>query len=144
MKKLVAATLLSTLSMISFAAEHQVKMLNNGKEGAMVFEPSYLKIEKGDTVKFIKVDPSHNSASVIVPPGATPWKGKIDEEIVVKPDQEGIYVYVCDPHKMMAMAGVIQVGAPTNLEEARKESEKLSKTFVMNKDRLQKAFAQVK
>lgn len=144
MKKLVAAAVLSTLTMITYAAEHQVKMLNSGKDGAMVFEPSYLKIEKGDTVKFIKTDPSHNSVSVIVPQGATQWKGKIDEEIVVKPEQEGVYVYVCEPHKMMAMVGVIQVGAPTNLEEARKESEKLSKTFVMNKDRLQKAFAQVK
>lgn len=144
MKKMIVATMLSVMAMGAYAAEHQVKMLNSGKDGSMVFEPSYLKIAKGDTVKFIKADPAHNSVSVIVPKGADQWKGKIDEEIVVKPDQEGVYVYVCEPHKMMAMAGVIQVGAPTNLEEVRKESEQLSKSFVMNKDRLQKALSQVK
>ncbi|MDQ9170153.1 pseudoazurin [Oxalobacteraceae bacterium R-40] len=144
MKKFAFAALLSMISMPLLAAEHQVKMLNNGKDGSMVFEPSFLKIEKGDTVKFVKGDASHNSASVIVPANAKQWKGKMDEEIVVKPDQEGVYVYVCDPHKMMAMAGVIQVGKATNLEEAKKEAESLSKTFVMNKDRLSKALAQVK
>ncbi|RJG05689.1 pseudoazurin [Noviherbaspirillum cavernae] len=144
MKKVVLATALSLLSLGAFAAEHQVKMLNSGKEGTMVFEPSFLKVAKGDTVKFVKVDASHNSASAIVPAGAKPWKGKMDEEIAVQLDQEGVYVYVCDPHKMMGMAGVIQVGKPTNLDDAKKESEKLSKTFVMNKDRLTKALEQVK
>lgn len=144
MKKFVLATALSLMALGAMAAEHQVKMLNTGKEGTMVFEPSFLKVAKGDTVKFIKVDPSHNSASVIVPPGAKSWKGKMDEEIAVQLDQEGVYVYVCEPHKMMAMAGVIQVGNPTNLDAAKAESEKLSKTFVMNKDRLTKALAQVK
>ncbi|RJF91775.1 pseudoazurin [Noviherbaspirillum saxi] len=132
-----------TLAAVSAtAAEHQVKMLNNGKDGTMVFEPSFLKIAKGDTVKFVKGDPSHNSAAVVVPAGATAWKGKMDEEFSVKLDQEGVYVYVCDPHKLMAMAGVIQVGKATNLDDAKKESDKLAKTFVMNKDRLAKALAQ--
>lgn len=144
MKKLVLVTALSILSFGALAAEHQVKMLNNGKDGTMVFEPSFLKVAKGDTVKFIKVDPSHNSASVIVPAGAKSWKGKMDEEIAVQLDQEGVYVYVCDPHKVMAMVGVIQVGKAANLDEAKKESEKLSKTFVMNKDRLANLLGQVK
>lgn len=144
MKKFVFAVMLASAPFMAQAAEHQVKMLNNGKDGTMVFEPSFLKIEKGDTVKFIKGDPSHNSASVIVPAGAKQWRGKMDEEITVQPNQEGVYVYVCDPHKMMGMAGVIQVGKATNLEAAKKESEALSKTFVMNKDRLTKAFEQVK
>lgn len=144
MKKFVLAAIVASVPFMAHAAEHQVKMLNNGKDGTMVFEPSFLKIAKGDTVKFVKADPSHNSASVIVPAGAKQWKGKMDEEITIQPDQEGVYVYVCDPHKMMGMAGVIQVGKATNLDEAKKESEAISKTFVMNKDRLSKAFEQVK
>ena len=44
----------------------------------------------------------------------------------------------------MGMAGVIQVGKPTNLDAAKAEADKLSKSFVMNKDRLSKALAQVK
>ena len=126
------------------AAEHQVKMLNTGKDGTMVFEPSLLKVAKGDSVKFIRVDPSHNSAAVIVPPGAVAWQGKMDEEISVKLDKEGVYVYICDPHKVMGMAGVIQVGRAVNVVDAKKQSAELAKGFVINKDRLAKALAQVK
>lgn len=119
-------------------------MLNNGKDGTMVFEPGYLKVAKGDQVKFIKADASHNSESVLVPPGAKAWKGKMDEEITVKLDHEGVYLYVCEPHKIMAMAGVIQVGKATNLNKVKIEADTLSKTFVMNKDRLAKLMEQVK
>ena len=58
-------TLLITLSSLTtFSEEHTVKMLNAGKEGMMVFEPAVLSIKKGDTVKFIATDMSHNSSSV--------------------------------------------------------------------------------
>jgi len=144
MKHVLTGLILSLACAGAMAADHQVKMLNTGKDGAMVFEPGFLKVAKGDTVKFIKVDASHNSASVVAPPGAAAWKGKPDEEISVKLDQEGVYVYVCEPHKMMAMAGVIQVGKPVNLADAKKGADGLSKSFVMSKDRLDKYMAQVK
>lgn len=144
MKKAVVATILGMISFAVSAAEYEVKMLNTGKDGTMVFEPSFLKVNKGDSVKFIKVDPSHNSASVIVPAGAREWKGKMDEEVRITLDKEGVYVYVCEPHKIMAMAGVIQVGKPVNLVDAKKQSSELAKGFVMNKDRLAKALEQVK
>jgi pseudoazurin len=144
MKHVVTGLILSFACAGAMAADHQVKMLNTGKDGAMVFEPGFLQVAKGDTVKFIKVDASHNSASVIMPAGAAAWKGKPDEEISVKLDQEGVYVYVCEPHKMMAMAGVIQVGKPVNLADAKKGADALSKSFVMNKDRLDKYLAQAK
>ncbi|MFJ7565879.1 pseudoazurin [Herminiimonas sp. NPDC097707] len=144
MNKVVPAILLALVSIGASAAEHQIKMVNSGKDGIMAFEPTFLKVAKGDTVKFIKVDASHNSASVLVPAGAAAWKGKMDEEVSIPLTQEGVYVYVCDPHKTMGMAGVIQVGNAGNLDAAKQESEKLSKSFVMNKDRLSKALAQVK
>lgn len=144
MKHAVLGIALSLACAGAMAADHQVRMLNTGKDGSMVFEPGFLRVAKGDTVKFVKVDPSHNSASVLVPAGATPWKGKPDEEISVKLDQEGVYLYVCDPHKIMGMAGVIQVGKPVNLAEAKGQAETLSKSFVMNKDRLAGYMAQVK
>ena len=71
-------------------------------------------------------------------------KGKMDEEIVVKVDAEGVYIYQCDPHKSMAMAGVIQIAKPANLDDALKEAANFSKTLVMNKDRLTKYVDQVK
>ena len=144
MKHVVTGLILSIACIGAMAAEHQVKMLNTGKDGTMVFEPGFLKVAKGDTVKFIKVDASHNSASLVTPPGAAAWKGRPDEEISIKLDHEGVYVYVCEPHKMMAMAGVIQVGKPVNLAEAKKGADAVSKSFVMSKDRLDKYMAQVK
>ena len=51
----VAATMLA-LALPAGAAEFEVKMLNKGAEGAMVFEPSLLKIAPGDTVKFLATD----------------------------------------------------------------------------------------
>ena len=134
------ATLVASVLLVSgvSAAEHQIKMLNSGKDGIMVFEPAFIQAAKGDTVKFIKTDPSHNSSSFFTPKGASAWKGKMDEEIIVKLDVEGVYMYQCDPHKSMAMVGVIQVGKPVNLEDAKKEAATYSKTLVMNKDRLTK------
>jgi len=144
MKKVLFAVAMSITSSALFAAEHLVKMANTGVDGSMVFEPGFLRVAKGDTVKFIKVDPAHNSAAIVVPAGATAWKGKEDEELSVTLNQEGVYIYVCDPHKVMAMAGVIQVGKPVNLADAQKQSDTMSKGFVMNKDRLSKYIAQVK
>jgi pseudoazurin len=119
-------------------------MLNSGTDGTMVFEPGFLHVAKGDTVKFVKGDASHNSAALVMPAGATAWKGKPDEEVTVKLSQEGVYIYACDPHKIMAMVGVIQVGKASNLGDAQKQADGLSKGFVMNKDRLSKYMAQVK
>ncbi|MES2756931.1 MAG: pseudoazurin [Pseudomonadota bacterium] len=144
MKKVLFAVAMSIACGTVFAAEHHVKMANTGADGSMVFEPGFLRVAKGDTVKFIKVDASHNSASAVVPAGATAWKGKPDEEVTVTLNKEGVYIYVCDPHKVMAMAGVIQVGKAVNLAEAQQQADSMSKGFVLNKDRLSKYMAQVK
>ena len=144
MKKLVTLAIGAFLASGAFAAEHQIKMLNSGKDGIMVFEPGFVQAIKGDTVKFIKTDASHNSTSFFAPKGAKGWKGKPDEEIVVTLTEEGIYMYQCDPHKPMAMVGVIQVGKATNLDEAKKEATNYSKSLAMNKDRLTKYLGQAK
>ena len=73
---LLAGTL--TLALASgAAAEHEVKMLNRGEAGVMVFEPAFLEIVSGDTVHFRAVDKGHNAASidVMVPEGGPSWKG---------------------------------------------------------------------
>ena len=136
--KIIFLTLiaLSPLSIIS--TEYTVKMLNNGKEGLMVFEPSVLSIQQGDTVLFEATDVSHNSASIpgMIPQGATPWTGAMNQDIKVTFDKEGVYVYQCTPHSMMAMVGVIKVGSPNNMEIIKGKAEDQKKAFVMNKERL--------
>lgn len=119
-----------------YAAEHEVKMLNFGDEGSMIFEPGFLKVEVGDTVHFKSVDMAHNSESVagLIPANATPWKGEINQDISITLNEEGVYVYQCTPHLILGMIGVIQVGNPVNIGEVRNNVGKL--TFAVNPQRL--------
>ena len=96
---------------LSQGSEHTIKMLNSGEGGQMIFEPAVIKVSKGDTIHFKASDMSHNSASIdgMVPEGANPWSGQMNMDISITLDTEGIYVYQCDPHVMMAMIGVIPV-----------------------------------
>lgn len=108
-----AIALLATLFCTAALAEvHEVKMLNRGASGAMVYEPDYLAIAPGDTVKFIATQPSHNAASLpgLLPEGAEPFKGRINEEVEVKFDVPGFYGIQCIPHLAMGMVMLIKVG----------------------------------
>ena len=121
---LVAAVGLATMCASPvFAADHEVRMVNKDSEGrTMQFEPAFLKIAPGDTVTFIADNPGHNSESIegAIPEGATAWKGRINEEISVTFDTEGLYAYKCLPHFGMGMVGLIQVGEDTsNLEDVQ-------------------------
>lgn len=127
----------------AFAAEHKIEMLNNGADGPMTFSPAFLKAAKGDTVRFTAKDKGHNVGMHVAPKGVPLFKGKIDEEITLKLDTEGVYVYDCDPHMALAMVGVIQVGEAANLEDAKKEADSLAKKFFANKDRLTKLMTQI-
>ena len=147
MKNILIAMGLFLLTVPAFAAEHTVKMLNNGDGGMMIFEPAVLQVAVGDTVNFVATDMAHNSASVFTPPGATPWKGMMSRDISVTLDTAGVYIYECTPHKMMAMVGVIQVTDGMELDmsldsayvEAADTFAKTYKSaFVMNQDRLDK------
>ncbi|MBB6182498.1 MULTISPECIES: pseudoazurin [Hyphomicrobiales] len=104
------------------AQTHEVQMVNKDPEGRpMQFVPAYLKIAPGDSVKFVATDKGHNSEPILgmIPEGAETWKGKINEEITVTFDVEGIYGYKCLPHFALGMVGIIQVGDSTeNLDSA--------------------------
>lgn len=131
-------TLILSFNLSTYAENYEVKMLNQGSEGYMVFEPSVLKIKKGDTVTFIATDAAHNSASIegMIPPGASKWNGSLSQDITVTFDVEGLYGYQCTPHAMMAMVGVIQVGEAVNLDEVKSAASQIKSTFVMNQERL--------
>lgn len=103
------------------AAEVEVKMLNRGAEGVMVFEPALVKVAPGDTVKFVATDKGHNAETVkgMLPEGATPFTGKNGEDVVVKFDKDGIYGVKCAPHYGMGMVAMIVVGSPSNEDQAK-------------------------
>jgi pseudoazurin len=112
--RLVSALMLASLviSAPAFAEMHEVKMLNRNASGPMVYEPDFLQIAPGDTVKFIKTTSGHNAATVegMVPEGYEGFLGKINEEIEVTLDKEGFYGIKCSPHYGMGMVMVIRAG----------------------------------
>jgi pseudoazurin len=144
MKSLLVSAAISLFAVSGLAATHEIKMLNNGKDGIMVFEPAYLKANKGDTIKFVPTDPAHDVASVAIPKGAKSFTGAVGKPLSVSVTQEGVYLYECKSHLPMAMIGVIQVGKPTNLDDVKKSGAELAKKFVMQKERLDKYLSQVK
>lgn len=125
------------------AAEVQVKMLNKGAQGTMVFEPAHVKLKPGDTVRFIPTDPGHNVESIkgMLPPGAQVVKGPLSKELVVKFDKAGVYGLKCTPHWGMGMVFVAKVGQAANLADAEAVA---AKAPPLAKKRLTASLAAVK
>jgi pseudoazurin len=132
-----AAILLALAASPAQAKEHQVKMLNKGAEGMMLFEPAYLNVAPGDTVKFIATNKGHNAESIpgMVPDGGATFKGKINEEVVVRFNAPGLYGFKCLPHLGMGMVGLVQVGSAVNKATVQAAAAKLpgmGKTRMLN------------
>ncbi|MDC1164516.1 pseudoazurin [Gammaproteobacteria bacterium] len=137
--KTFLALSLSVFGVFTSAANHEVKMLNSGVEGFMVFEPAVVKAAVGDTVTFKATDMAHNSASIegMIPEGANAWNGAMSQDVTVTVNKEGVYVYQCTPHSMMAMVGVIQVGGSlSNMDAIQAKVASVKAGFVTNKERL--------
>ena len=113
MALLIRAALLSCLLPFAALAEtHEVRMLNRNNSGPMPFEPDYLVIRPGDSVKFIAASPGHNAATIdgMIPGNGEKFVGRINEEIEVTLTEEGIWGIKCSPHYTMGMVMLIQVG----------------------------------
>ena len=130
---LAAALAAMTIAGGAQAADHQVQMLNKGDKGAMVFQPDFIQAAPGDTVTFVPTDKGHDAETIkgMIPDGAEPFKGKMNEQVTVTLDKEGVYGVKCVPHYGMGMVALIVVGKPVNLEQAEavKHPGKAKKTF---------------
>jgi len=115
-RQLTMITALAALALavpgLAAAADFEVKLLNKGTDGAMVFEPAGLKIAPGDTVTFVPTDKGHNAEVIkgMIPEGAAEFKGKMNEQIKVTFDVPGLYGIKCAPHVGMGMVAAILVG----------------------------------
>lgn len=109
----------------ALAKDVQVKMLNKGNGRTMVFSPEIVKIAPGDTVTFVSADPGHNAEIIptMLPAGAAPFKGKMNQTFTVKFTKPGVYGYKCLPHYGMGMVGAVIVGnASVNAAQAKSAS----------------------
>jgi pseudoazurin len=116
----LAMLVLAAASSLAGAAEHEIKIKNtNGKGKFMVFEPDFLKVAPGDTVKFVIVDKNHNAEAIteVWPEGVAPFKGEMNENAEFVAEKPGIYGVKCHPHYTMGMVAIIVAGEPTNKEQ---------------------------
>lgn len=127
------------------ADEIHVKMLDKSSSGPLAFDPGFVRAKPGDTIVFEPAQQGgHSSVSLLVPPGAQPWTGAVDKETRVRLDTQGVYLYACAAHQMMGMVGVIQVGKPVNLDDAKKAAKSEARKFVLNRDRFDQELAQLR
>ena len=120
-KLTIAALAAMLLASTAFAETFEVKMLNKGAEGAMVFEPAFIKAAVGDTVTFLSPDKGHNAESIegMLPDGVDAFKSEMSKDFTLTLTAEGVYGIKCTPHYAMGMVALIQVGAPVNLDAAK-------------------------
>ena len=107
---------------------HEIKMLNKSKTDPkmkMVFEPSFVLAAAGDCIKFTPTSKGHNAETIgeMIPKGAKKFKSKMNKELIVQLDVEGLYGIKCKPHYQMGMIALIQVGEVS--EDVIKEAAKV-------------------
>lgn len=97
----------------AFADVIDVRMLNKGSDGErMVFEPAFVQLAPGDTLRFLASDKGHNAEMVpgMIPAGAEGFSGRINEELEVTLTADGVYAVICKPHYAMGMVMIVAVG----------------------------------
>jgi len=97
----------------------EVRTVEAGPYG-MAFDPVRITVSRGDTVRWVQGGRMpHNVAFRVVPPGTTlgdaersPYlerPGATYELVIDERFAPGKHVYVCTPHEVMGMAGVLYV-----------------------------------
>ena len=110
---------------------YKVKMLNQGGQGSMIFEPAFIKINTCDSINFEMSDAGHNAVTVAAPAGSVPFDTKYKPSTLVQFDTNGIYLYKCSPHAMMAMAVLIQVSDASNKADMEKAVMKFESSVMI-------------
>lgn len=111
---IAAVTIALLAAEAASAAEVVVEMLNRDKatNTSNVFKPGLVKVNKGDTVKWVATNPGHNVAFVQggVPAGVALFTSAFAKEVTYKFEKPGVYLYKCTPHLGLGMVGLVVVG----------------------------------
>ncbi|MEQ1752953.1 MAG: pseudoazurin [Micropepsaceae bacterium] len=96
------------------AAEVVVEMLSRdaATNTNNLFKPGLIRINKGDTVKWVAKQSGHNVAFVegAVPAGVAIFTSQAGKDASFKFDKPGVYLYKCAPHVGLGMVGLVVVG----------------------------------
>ena len=120
MKFLIISIMTFLISLSSFSKEIIVEMLNKRDDGQkMVFSEDIVKVDVGDTIKWVATNKGHNVEFIAGPEGANlPPKSGLNKDVSMTFEKAGVYLYICTPHKVMGMIGLVVVGNDTSNKEA--------------------------
>ena len=120
MKYIIISLVSFMMTFTVLSKEILIDMLNKRDDGQrMVYSQDIVSVSLGDTVKWLPTDPGHNVEFLAGPDGfELPPKSFINKETSIKFEVPGIYLYVCSPHSIMGMIGLVIVGDDTSNKEA--------------------------
>ena len=106
------ALALALLATPALAADHEVRMLLSCAGGPTVFEPALTHVAVGDTVTFIPTAAMHSAGTIpgMLPVGATPFQGELNQPLTVSFDVPGTYGIECEKHFNIGMVALVVVG----------------------------------
>ena len=139
MKKLILGLVTFLFSTSLYSADLEIEMLNKraSDKARMVYSIEVAKIDAGQTIKWVATAKGHNVEMIKGPDGAElPKKSKLNEDVSIKFDKPGVYLYKCTPHVGLGMIGLVVVGGDTsNKDEIATvklsgKSKKKLKTFI--------------
>ena len=121
MKNSILVTCLALFVSPAIASETTVEMLNSKNGENLVFSEKFTKVAKGDTITFKAAKPGHNAEFIPggFPEGAEELHGQVGKDISYTFNVPGIYLVRCAPHYGMGMVAVVEVDAPTNIDQIK-------------------------
>jgi plastocyanin len=104
----------------------EIQMQGNADGSHVWFDPVGLRIEPGQAIRWINLDPGNSHTATAyhpknfgrplrIPQTADPWDSDFllpDESFSVTLTKEGVYDFYCVPHEHAGMVGRIIVGQP--------------------------------
>lgn len=120
MKYFIISIISFIFTYAAFSKEIVIDMLNKRDDGQkMVYSQDVAKVEVGDTIKWVPKNGGHNVEFVAGPAGfEIPPKSYLNKEVSMKFDTPGIYLYICSPHSIMGMIGLVVVGDDTSNKDS--------------------------
>lgn len=101
------------------------------------FDPIAIKIAPGDTVSWTNMS-GHNVhfEEGNIPAAAEPYTSPLGDNVSRTFDEEGVYLYKCDPHFAMGMVGAIIVGEPVNMADVEANAKGMYKRALIKAKKL--------